>query len=519
MSSFPVLNDEQWLKLLEQVAQSFNEVTLSRGFNYFKQQRVASLIISENRVVQARVTGSEDYSVKLYLDKFMSNICTCPVRTSCKHLAAVIMELADRLGYPASQIVNANFHLKRVTSISSPESQLKQLPDMDTLGWHKFLNQYTAHVKPSYDQGTYTNLLRYELQNIRKGSISFSANDLSFFELHQELFIARKIKEYASQANVNYFTSNALYRIYDEIQAWIQQKSAHIDFTLAGERIKQTLSYIRQQLAKETDQKYLDYGLYTTLWKYWIAPYPDADEWISQEINEIEQQAPDSLSSSLSAAKAFLYLNQSRSRDAWDALEASGTLNKAPTRLFLPFMNHLSAASDWDHLIDWLLKTATYFYGHRTKDLDAYLGYWKEAVAHVPEAEKQLWIVLEEMLPHSAQIIDEMLYEQRQWKPWLEMQIFKGQDPFYHRVSVLQPIEKEAPALLLPYYHQAIEHYVSLKNRHDYKLAVKLLKRLDKVYKKMKQTERWDRFFTGFIDRHSRLRALQEELKKGKLLE
>ncbi|MEK3916024.1 SWIM zinc finger domain-containing protein [Paenibacillus sp. FSL H7-0331] len=519
MSSFPVLNDEQWLKMLEQVAQSFNEVTLSRGFNYFKQQRVASLIITENRVVQARVTGSEDYSVKLYLDKFLSNTCTCPVRTSCKHLAAVIMELADRLGYPASQIVNANYHLKRATSIISPESQLKQLPDMDINSWHKFLNQYTAHVKPSYDQGTFTNVLRYELQNIRKAAIPFSEMDLIFFELHQELFILRKIKEQTAQGTVSYYTSSVLYRMYDEIHAWLHQKSAQIDFTLAGERLKQTLSYVRQQLAKETDQKYLDYGLYTALWKYWITPYPDAEQWVLQEINDITQQTTDSISSSLSAAKAFLYLYQSRTSDAWAALEASGTLNKAPTRLFLPFLNHIAAAHDWDNLIDWLLRTASYFYGQRTKELDAYLGYWKEAVAHVPEAEKQLWTVLEEMLPHSALIIDEMLYEQRKWKPWLEMQIFKGQDPLYHRVSVLQPIEKEAPALLLPYYHQAIEHYVSLKNRHDYKLAVKLLKRLDKVYKKMKQAERWDRFFSGFMERHSRLRALQEELKKGKLLE
>jgi hypothetical protein len=129
-----------------------------------------------------------------------------------------------------------------------------------------------------------------------------------------------------------------------------------------------------------------------------------------------------------------------------------------------------------------------------------------------------MWSVLEELLPYSFRIIEEMLYEQRKWKPWLEMQILQGHDPLYHRVNVLQPIEKDTPKLLLPYYHQAVDHYVSLKNRHDYKLAVRLLKRLVKVYKKMKQTERWEHFFSGFVERHSRLRALQEELRKGKLL-
>jgi hypothetical protein len=212
-------------------------------------------------------------------------------------------------------------------------------------------------------------------------------------------------------------------------------------------------------------------------------------------------------------------MHQSRSGEAWAALEASGTLAKAPASLFLPFLNHLSNSRDWGDLVDWLIKTASHFYGPRTKEFNAYMGYWKEAVEHNPEAEKLLWNVLEGMLPHSSPIIENMLYEQRKWKPWVEMQIFQEYDPLHHRVSVLQPIEKEAPELLLPYYHQAIEHYVALKNRHDYKLAVKLLKRLEKVYKKMKQVERWNGFFTGFLGRHSRLRALQEEMKKGKLLE
>ncbi|MBP1153993.1 MULTISPECIES: SWIM zinc finger family protein [unclassified Paenibacillus] len=519
MSSIPVLNDEQWLKLLEQVASTFNEVTLSRGFTYFKQQRVATLIISEDRLVQARVTGSEEYRVTLNLDKLRSSSCTCPVQTSCKHLAAVMMELANRFGYTATQIVNAKHHLKRTDSVSASESLLNSLPNMDVFGWHEFLNQYTSHVKPGYDQGMFTDLLRYQLQNIRKGAIPFLATDWIYFELHQELFILRKIKEQNAQGSVNYYTSFALYRMYDEIHALLKQKSAQFNFTHSGERLKQTLSYIRQQLAEETGHKYLDYGLYTALWKYWIAPHPKADDWVSQEINEIEKQPTDSPSDSLSTVRAFLYLHQSRSNEAWAALEASGSLKKAPASLFLPFLNHISDTRDWANLVDWLKRTASYFYGQKTKELDAYISYWKEAIAHDPEAEKHLWNVLEGMLPHSTPIIEDVLYEQRKWKPWVEMQILQGHDPLYHRVSVLQPIEKEAPGLLLPYYHQAIDHYVTLKNRHNYKLAVRLLKRLEKVYKKMKQIERWDRFLTGFMERHSRLRALQEEMKKGKLLE
>ena len=57
MSSTPVLNDDQWSKLLEYVAETYNEVTLSRGFHFYKQQMVTSLmnIATELRKVNAVV--------------------------------------------------------------------------------------------------------------------------------------------------------------------------------------------------------------------------------------------------------------------------------------------------------------------------------------------------------------------------------------------------------------------------------------------------------------------------------
>ncbi|GAA3412459.1 SWIM zinc finger domain-containing protein [Paenibacillus hodogayensis] len=517
MSANPPLNDEQWTQLLKYAADSFNEVTLSRGFQYFKQQYVTSLNIAENRAIQAKVTGHEDYKVTLLLEKLGSSYCTCPVHTCCKHQAAVMMELADRLGYPANQIVNAKQHLLRAAATPLAESLLKELPGMNVHGWYEFMNQATSLVIPGYDQGRYIATLREQLSNLMKGPTPLTGMDLIYFELHQLLFILRKVFELNAPGGSVHNFSHATYRLYDEVHDLLHQKAALFDFTLSEERLKQTLSCFRQQMAEEN--KYLEYGLYTAIWKYWIAPQPAADYWASQELDAIERQTANSDSPSLAAAKAFLYLHQGKSSEAWAALEASGTLAKAPASLLLPFLNLLSMSGEWRSLVDWLMRTASHFYGPMTKERLAYMEYWKEAVEHVPEAEDLLWNVLEGILPHSIKVIEDMLYERHNWKAWIEMQILQERDPFHHKVSVLQPIEKEAPELLLPYYHQAIEHYVALKNRREYKAAVKLLKRLAKVYKKMKQVERWDRFFARFMERNSRLRALHEELKKGKLLE
>ncbi|NEW06749.1 hypothetical protein GK047_12060 [Paenibacillus sp. SYP-B3998] len=519
MSASPVLNDAQWLKLLEHVAETYSEVTLNRGFNYFKQQRIATLLISENRVVQALVQGSEDYRVTLNLDKLSTGYCACPVHSSCKHLAAVMMELADRLGYPASQIVNAKHHLKRATSIISLESQFMQLPQNDVSGWQDFLDQYASQIKPAYDPANYIEMLRNQLQNFKKASISFTEIDQVIFEFHQQLFILRKLKEQHAQGGINYYTSSFEYRIFDEILAWLKQQSPAASLIISSDRLQQTLSYLRKQMAGESGQKYQYYHIYTALWKNWLAPQHAFDHWLEQEIQALETMAEDRLSSSLSAAMAFMYLQQSRSKEAWEALEANHLLKEAPTNLLIPFLNHLQDTLNWVELTYWLRRTSSFFYRKPFKDLEIYVTFWKEVIKHFPQSEEQMWTVLEELLPHSSRVIEELLYEQKKWKLWLEMQILHGHDPFHHRVSVLQPIEKESPRLLLPYYHQAIDHYVSLKNRHDYKSAVKLLKRLEKVYKKMKQAEHWDRFISDFKERYSRLRALQEELRKGKLLE
>ncbi|MDF2658829.1 MAG: hypothetical protein K0Q94_1620, partial [Paenibacillus sp.] len=239
-SANPPLNDEQWSQLLKYAADSFNEVTLSRGFQYFKQQYVTSLYITENRAVQAKVTGSEDYKVTLLLEQLRSSSCTCPVHTYCKHQAAVMMELANRLGYPATQIVNAKQHLLRAAATPSAESLLKELPHMNVYGWHEFMNQATSLVRPGYDQGMYIEALRYQLSNHMKGPTPFTAMDLIYFELHQHLFILRKVSELSAQGSSAHIISHATYRLYDEVHALLHQKATLFNFTLSAERLKQT---------------------------------------------------------------------------------------------------------------------------------------------------------------------------------------------------------------------------------------------------------------------------------------
>lgn len=517
MSVVSALNDQQWTLLLDHAAETYNEVTLSRGFLLFKQTKVATLFVSEQRVVQARVEDAETCQVTLPLQNPSNSRCTCPAGEACKHLAAVMMELADRLGYSPTQIANAKQRPKQsAIQANSAQPDSKSLPTMTVPDWHAYFDTLVSSIRMTYDPKLYMELLRNQFQQLNRHKSSFPADMWNFFELHQELFLFQKLK-INLQSGHGYYTSSALLQACDEIGAWIHQKKSHFKLPpIHDSHFPETLAYLREKLAEETNSKYIYYGIASVLWKEWGFLAPNHDEWVQKEVKELEKLA--SQTPSTSAAKAFLLLQLSESETAWEALQAGGSMNAIPLPIMTAFFEQLTGDEDWEGLVAWLERTVDLFYGKRSSYVQVYIRYWKQACEHLPQAEASLWAILEEMLPHSVNIIEELLYEQKKWKPWIEMQILQNHDPLFHRVAVLQPIEKEAAELLLPYYHQAVDRYVGLKTRHDYKSAVKLLKRLEKVYKKLKREDRWETFLHGFAAQNSRLRALQEEMKKGKLL-
>jgi hypothetical protein len=77
-------------------------------------------------------------------------------------------------------------------------------------------------------------------------------------------------------------------------------------------------------------------------------------------------------------------------------------------------------------------------------------------------------------------------------------------------------VEKEDLHLLLPLYTQAAERYILQKNRSSYRMAVKMISRLQTIYKKLKKLDQWQAYYRHIVNQYSRFRAFQEELAKGK---
>lgn len=283
------------------------------------------------------------------------------------------------------------------------------------------------------------------------------------------------------------------------------------------ERLLETAAYIRETAAAHAGAlaAYLD--IYVELWMILISNAVDSHSLLQEELARLTQEPGKGNELFTLVALAWIRFWLGEDQAAWRLLEAAERHRLRPGHVFR-FLRALEETGDWARLEAWLSHCATERVGRSPGSLDAYGRYWEAVVRQLPETEENMWRAIMSLLPYSSSLYEESLMRFGRWHQWVDYQLSLGSDPLDFRAKDLQPIEKETPEALLPFYHQGAEKYVLLKNRHGYKRAVKLLKRLAKLYKKLKREERWETYIETFARRNSRLRALQEELRKGGLI-
>ncbi|NQX46842.1 hypothetical protein HQN87_16000 [Paenibacillus tritici] len=537
------MDDAGWDKLISEVAQSFDDLTLKRGFQYYKQKRLHAFKMMTDREIMCIVEGREDYVTAVKLDHLPESRCGCPVSGMCKHMAAVLMQYAEDQERPVHSIANAKALVDRPKIPAKAPAvpgrrgeQLKKLaaliPGATVQQWREYMAlilEPLIHTvrNPQYaDRG---------LAAITGAAPKLSPAAGKLFKLHAHLCVLESLIKPGGQPlaaglstlsySVGYYTSIAVSDLQKQILQMMKQSLPLAEAPEEWPRVYDTIAYLRGEMLAEVrdrsrEQPYLA-NCYSLLWNHWITPNLSGPELYAKELVELKQ-AGEALSTS--ASRHALLLAESRMHvflheDA-AAMEKLRTAAEHPglhPQEVMDFLSPLAGARQWERLTDWLAVTGPLL-SSRLYNLQDYAEYWDDAIHYLPEAEPRMWETLSGMLPLSREIYEEQLLAYGKWQEWMDIQLSSGHRPADFRVSDLQPVEKNAPELLLPFYHQAVERFVLEKNRHSYKAAVKLLKRLAKLYKKTKREARWNEFLDGFLDRHSRLRALQEELRKGKLI-
>lgn len=320
---------------------------------------------------------------------------------------------------------------------------------------------------------------------------------------------------------LGYFTHLAVTDLHEAAMGCLDRPLPVADEPLARDRLLETSDIVRTAMLTPGPTQDYEVKHYGRLWETWLASPYGGEVLYKEELGKLEAAESGLPAQSRSAWNAAMLRMRFALADDDRALALlageSSRLGSAHIAQLTEMLGELALKKEGRRLYRWLTELAPLMSGRRLRELETYAGLWDELVAMLPEAEPRMWETLEAMLPSSQTIYEERLLGAGRYEDWIDIQLSFGRDPLDYRATELAPLEKEAPHTLLPFYHQAIERYVSMKNRASYKSAVKLLKRLAKLYKKMKREERWIEFYELFELRHSRLRALQEELRKGKL--
>ncbi|WP_128099899.1 SWIM zinc finger domain-containing protein [Paenibacillus sp. DCT19] len=582
-----IMDDAQWQQLIREIADHFDNLTIMRGFQYYKQKRVGPLTFTEQQGIHAMVQGTEEYEVLLSMQSLPTSDCSCPVHSSCKHMIAVLMSYAESTGRPVHALVNAHSStalkqsVKPTPAISSVrsdfETRAQELETPDNLysqikeqamdlaqlpipEWHKLFRSCLSRLGIGTANTSYIQAATDELYAI-KPKLSPGMDQL--FDLHVHMYLMRFcIPGRNPNTNSPVYLSYPAQLAVDTLQRNIEQElNRPLDLSNLDEeqhaehwkRLEETVTYLRKQMMSETSSIMVFTSIYRDLWLNWLVPHLHQQDELEAELTtlrelehklsdnsvststtpgsvlnmnpnssgtgtSITKRRPPSLPLPLVLAQGWICFHLKRDAEAWQILTSGSSAYGIPPEHVLHFLHVLVEQLDWNRLGQWLAELGPLLANRRNDPLHDYMQLWDTVIQELPETEDTMWNTLVSMLPHSRPAYEDALHRRSQWRRWIDFQLSTGAEPLEFRVAVLQPIEKDAPELLLPFYHQAVERYIGHKNRDGYKAAVKLLKRLAKLYKKLKQEERWEQFITALAVRNSRLRALQEELRKGKLI-
>lgn len=499
---------------------------VQKGLILYRQRSVSNIIFKKDAITGV-VHDVSPVNVKLDLSIPYLSECSCPADDTCRHQIAVFFHILAR-GGSVSQWMD------------DWRKPLKEQKQAQTFGLMKAkdLLKTTGQLKPDYQQWTNTfresfdtivlvtethkpylisELFSVYLRRLHAGT-PFKPEWKNLYLLISYVISFRQLLKLSIELGHNEETINRYYRhlfqnMLDEIEVLSSRMSVQsLPFAFDGfiEQLKdETIPIITEDFPIEFERIYLFRTLWTHIFKQ--------KNWREEARNELAAIPDINLPTAVSLIHLHILLREDK--EALDLIQACSA--EISPYFFAWFelldINRMEPyVNEFIQLIKPFLSLQQDYYLSREFMRDA---------LHVirpfctEKGRQDLYEkALVQLLPHSFYQYEIFLFDQQEYERWLELHTYAGQDFYMISKDRLTTLKKEAPTLLLPLYHQAIQKDIEGKNRDYYREAVRKLKKLRTIYKQLKRTDEWERFFELLLTNTKRLRAFQEECKRGKLI-
>lgn len=470
------------------------------------------------------------YSVHIPIRNVTESYCDCFAPTQCQHMLAVLLSAASSFG----QVGDVLTLFKNNTKPSLPPIrtarqvlQSSAFEEMDYKSWQTYFeNEYESFKK---EQARLTYKQMYFLMSLftdfytkleRKAPRIVAIHEL--FKLHAALYCFQKLLE-----EIQEFEANKLYSYHQPVNV-VRLFVDKVESTvrdLKTEAIPEESKPILEETARLIHEAFFSTDAYTQE-RFFIYRHVWGELLRTEEQLQEEKQRIDTKINPLSKALASSHLLFLNGED----VSAMELLEKQPSSvvsLYFYWLEELLSAMEWDRGKDWL--SFTYKQVKETiteqentvfiQDIVRLFVMMYETYATHTNEQAGLEMILQELLPYSFTNYEQYVLAKKQYHAWTELQLLYGFEVIELLKEPLKDIEKEAPEAALPLYHHAAIEAIEERNRKSYKRAVRYLKKLRMLYKRLKRTDEWDAFIIHIANLHSRLRALQEELRRGKLID
>ncbi|MBP1153419.1 MULTISPECIES: SWIM zinc finger family protein [unclassified Paenibacillus] len=518
-------------ELTRHLQSDFELAQLERGWEYFHKGRVTEIELKHGVEVHALVRGTKAYEVILDMDNFGKSECSCPDGENCKHMAAVVFALYAPYARPELLLQQ----LKQAILVRSRQQQTRTVTRAAEKRQQDRLDPPTANESPAqwqrfFEQQFYGFSLSQQhsielFHSAAKEKLApygerWKSPLKELYALHLLLFIMRKIEQFYQETKtsyLSYYIETGCKTVGRQCQEDLLRLTPKLDVDALTQSYaaqwKETLSLISEAALPGKDSPLSWPTVYRSVW--WRMT--NHASWIAEERARLQRmlKAKDlrpKRKDALLMAEAHFAVIEGNDEAARQQMEQ---LSKREARDFFLYLHHCYEEQAWDRMLAWLRWLLPVVQRAQQEELRQFCQYWMEAVGR--QTDDAEWVsVMVALLPRTYHFYTAYLLKAQRYKAWIDLQLSNRVSPMNLYSLDLQTVEKQDPALMLPLYHHAVERCIAEKNRTAYKSATNMLKKLNTLYKKLDRLKDWEDYIYRLTVKYSRLRALQEELRKGK---
>ncbi|RTE09094.1 SWIM zinc finger family protein [Paenibacillus whitsoniae] len=514
--------------LIKQIPLHFDAARLEQGWEAFHKGRVAEVDLQGLSVV-ATVADQAMQTAELNLENYAESTCTCEAGANCPHIGAVFFSLFVPYGRPELllQQLKQQIHTRRKTTRSAaPVPERKPAPAANVpqehalpVDWHRFFEGKFHGFSISHQHSIET-FYDSALESLPPFAANWKQDLRELYQFHIVLFMMRKIEQFYQETKssyLSYYHENGC-RITakhceDKLVECVESMDLNRAYSAEPKHWHATMRMLGESALQGKDSPIDWLFVYRIVWWKLTKQVQAQQEEVSRlETLLAKKEMLPKKRDVLLAARAHFHIMQGETDRAFARLEQ---LTHPHAKEFFLYVNAYYHEGQWEQVLVWLRWLFNSIAAAGQDDFRTFCQYWLDTTKHL--ASDSEWVgVMEALLPRSYYYYTAYLLQTNRYRQWVDLQLANRISPLNLYGLELKAIEDHDPALLLPLYHQAAERAVLEKNRASYKTAVRLLKKLHSIYKSIGQDDRWEHYIYRLADKFSRLRAFQEELKKGK---